>query len=97
MSDRYRREEASSQRLRRKEMTKVRVKCMFAGFQRVSALAAGSGKGVTIIARCCQRQECLFSGCFVKTLTVAELSKKDHDASSQILKSEVKDIEGSSK
>lgn len=33
----------------------------------------------------------------MKTLTVAELSKKDHDASSQILKSEVKDIEGSSK
>lgn len=43
---------------------------------RVPALAAGSGKGVTIIGLCCQRHERLFSGCFLKTLTVAELSKK---------------------
>lgn len=70
---------------------------MFTGFQRVSALAAGSGNGVTIIEHYCQRQECLFSGCFPKTLTVAELSKKDHGATSQVLKSEMKKTEGSSK
>lgn len=63
---------------------------MFTGFQRVSALAAGSGTGVTIIAHCCQRQKCMFSGCFLKTLTVAEFSKKDRSATSQVLKSEMK-------
>lgn len=69
---------------------------MFTGFQSISALALGSGKGVTIILYC-QRQECLFSGCFLKTLTVAELSKKTTVATSRVLKSEMKKTEGGSK
>lgn len=61
VSDKQRRGEASSPE-GRKEMARVRESWVFTDFQRVPALAAGSGKGVTAIARRCQRQECLFAG-----------------------------------
>lgn len=55
-------------------------------------LAAGSGKGVAVIARLSKARVPVFrfSGCFLKTLTVADLSKKSMVQPEGVLKSEMK-------
>lgn len=76
----------------RKKMARVMESWIFTDFQRVPVLAAGSGKGVAVIARLSKARVPVFrfSGCFLKTLTVADLSKKSMVQPEGVLKSEMK-------
>lgn len=67
-------------------MTRFRAKCVFTEFQRVFELAASSGKVVILLLCTAVKGN---SAYFQAVLTVAELSKKDHSVTSQVLKSEM--------